>query len=131
MGTMSELRETKRQILQGIVELTDMRKGSVVEQYVEAKRKDGRLVRRGPYFLYSYKDKGKTISRRLLNPLAAEICREEIREFRKFEQLCEELADVSQRICDRKQAEDQSESDGPKKKRRSTSRKKSKERSSR
>jgi hypothetical protein len=95
----------------------------VVDQFLEAKRKGGVVVRLGPYPLYSYNDKGKTVSRRLPGPSAAEVYRKQIGEFRKFRRLCEQLVDVSQQICElARLQEDEARSFGEKK-RRSTSRK--------
>ena len=102
MDELKRERERKKEIINQIRKIRDMRRGSVTAQYYEVKHKDGSMVRQGPYFLYSYKDKGKTISRRLSYPGEAERCREEIEEFRRFEQLSSQLIDVSRRICDLK-----------------------------
>lgn len=101
MATIKSLMARKREILEELRGLGEMRKGSIVEQYLEAKKQDGTIVRRGPYILYSYKDKGKTVSRRLPDSMTADLYRTQIREYRRFEGLCEELATTSQQICDR------------------------------
>ena len=102
----------------------------MVEQYYEVKHKDGSMVRQGPYFLYSYKDKGKTISRRLSGPGEAQRYREEIEEFRRFEQLSSQLIELSHRICDLKaQARGSPEEESPEKKFRRRSRRRSSGRS--
>lgn len=100
MGELERLLKKKKELLDQICKLKDMRQGSVVEQYFETKRKDGTMSRQGPYFLYSYKEGGKTISRRLPSVFAAESYREQIGEFRKFEQLCSQLAETCQRLSD-------------------------------
>lgn len=126
MRTIQELRETKRMILKEIMGLGDMRKGSVVDQFFEPRRKGGVVVRLGPYPLYSYHDKGKTVSRRLQGPSAAEVYREQIGEFRKFRRLCGQLVDVSQQICELASLEEDDARSSGEKKRRDTSRKRSK-----
>ena len=102
MNELKSEQERRKEIMNQIKKIKDMRRGSVVEQYYEVKHKDGSLVRQGPYFLYSYKDKGKTISRRLSGPGEAQRYREEIEEFRRFEQLSSQLIELSHRICDLK-----------------------------
>ena len=63
MNELKSEQERRKEIMNQIKKIKDMRRGSVVEQYYEVKHKDGSLVRQGPYFLYSYKDKGKTPGR--------------------------------------------------------------------
>lgn len=96
-----EVMEAKREeLLQGLRAIKLMRRGSVVEQYYEVKHRDGKVVRQGPYYLYSYKDGGKTVSRRLRGPEEAKRYREEIEQFREFERLSAALAEVNQRLCE-------------------------------
>ena len=102
MSTIQLLRDQKKMILERIAQLGDMRRGSVVEQFMEGKLRDGQRVRRGPYHLYSYKDKGKTVSRRVMSAEELERYEAEIGEFRRFEQLSSELVAVSHEICETK-----------------------------
>jgi len=90
----------RKQIITQLTKIKGMRRGSVVEQYYEVQHQDGNLARQGPYFLYSYKEKGRTISRRLSGPEEARRYREEIEAFRVFEQLTQQLVETSQRLCD-------------------------------
>ena len=57
-------------------------------------------VYRGPYPLYTYKEKGKTLSRRITNPEELGRYREQIDAFRRFQTLVSELVRVGQRISD-------------------------------
>ena len=126
MDELKAEREKKNQLLEAIGKLRDMRRGSVVEQYYEAKRRDGAIVRQGPYFLYSYKEAGQTVSRRLSGPGEAERYREEIAEFRRFEELSGRLIETSHRLCDLKsQAAAAAGEDAPEKKLRRRSGRKS------
>ena len=102
MDNLKTKEEEKKELTEQILNLKDMRRGSVTEQYYEVKHKDGTVIRQGPYFLYSYKEKGKTISRRLSGPGEAERFREEIEVFRRFEQLSARLVEVSHGLCDLK-----------------------------
>ena len=65
-SSITQLHAQRRALLDQIEHLGPFRRGSITEQFVEAIRQDGSKVRRGPYVLYSCKDKGgRTVSRRL------------------------------------------------------------------
>jgi len=101
MDKMTAMEAKREQLLQGLAAIKRMRRGSVVEQYYEVKRRDGTVARQGPYDLYSYKKAGgKTVSRRLSGPEEARRYREEIARFREFERLSAELVEVGQRLCE-------------------------------
>ena len=77
-----------------------MRKGSLTEQYVEVTLKDGSNSRRGPYTLYSCKENGKTVSRRLRSDGEVTLYREQIAAFRRFQELTAELARIGRTLAD-------------------------------
>jgi len=122
MDTVESLTEKRARLLEEIKRLGGMRRGSVTEQYYAVRHRDGSQVRQGPYFLYSYKAQGRTISRRLPDAGVAHRYREEIAAFRRFEELSAELVTVSQQICD---LQTRAEAATPEKKPRSASWRKS------
>ena len=89
----------RAEILSELSTLTRMRRGSIVRQWVEWVDSKGEKRRRGPYPLYSYKEKGRTISRRLTGPEEEKV-RGEIGNFRRFEQLTQELRAIGERLCE-------------------------------
>ena len=99
MGRLEDLEARRQEIIQDINNIGEMRKGSITEQVFKSKKADGSTVQRGPYWVYSYKDRGKTVSKRL-SPQEVGIYEAQILEFRRFESLCSELAEASQAICD-------------------------------
>ena len=117
MTFLKGLRKKKQEILDKILKLGDMRRGSLTEQYVERTLKDGTPVRRGPYYLYTYKEKGHTFSRRVARD-DVERLQDEITEFRKFEELSAELVQLSHEICDTKLSANEREANLKKKRRR-------------
>jgi len=96
----AKLKARRKEILTEISNLAPMRRGSCVEQFVETVLKDGTRVRRGPYALYSFKDKGKTVSRRITKPRQVAVYRNQIQSFRRFQQLIGELIIVSEQLSD-------------------------------
>lgn len=95
--------EAKREdILQQMASIRRMRRGTVNEQYFEVRQKDGSVSRRGPYFLYSRTEKGKSFSQRVTLE-EADRYREETENCRRFKELssrcvmiCEELAEAEE-----------------------------------
>lgn len=100
MDAAQKLLETRSRILKDVAALGPMRRGSLTPQFVETVDKDGKKSRRGPYTVYSFKDKGKTVSRRIKKQWDETLYREQIEAFRQYQRLTSELVDVSQRLAD-------------------------------
>jgi hypothetical protein len=100
MNPMTRLSQQKNEVLAQLAALGPMRKGSLTEQYVHVTLKDGSSTRRGPYTLYSYKEDGKTFSRRLTRPEERTLYAEQIAAFRRFQELTAELARIGQAVAD-------------------------------
>ena len=100
MAQLEVLRAKRKEILGELARLEQMRRGSVVEQFVETVKADGSVSRRGPYALYSYKDKKRTVSRRITDPELAGLYRKQIQAFRRFQDLTQELVLLGEKISD-------------------------------
>lgn len=100
MKKSEKLTERKLEILKEVAALGPMRKGSLTEQFLETKRKDGSVTKRGPYLVYTFKEKGKTNSRRIKEGQEAQVYREQIATFRRYQELSTELVRLSGRIAD-------------------------------
>jgi len=100
MATLEELRRERKQLLEELTQLEEIRRGSVVEQFVESTRRDGSKSRRGPYILYSYKEKRKTISRRLPDRNEAARYRHQIEGFRRFQEVMSRLLEIGEQISE-------------------------------
>lgn len=112
--TSAQLHIRRRQLLSQIGDLDQIRRGSITEQFVESVLKDGTKVRRGPYTLYSFKDKGgRTISRRLTDPAQIAHYRSQIEAFREFQQCTAELLALGEALCDRALQEPDTEKKTP------------------
>lgn len=100
MTKLERLRIRRNKILKEISALEQIRRGSVVEQFIETVKADGSIIQRGPYALYSYKESKKTVSRRVSNPELVKVYREQIKAFRRFQELNTELTSVGEKISD-------------------------------
>lgn len=96
-----ELIEARReQLLEEIRKIRVMRKGSVTKQYFKMKT-EGREepVQRGPYWLFTHKEKGKTVGQRL-SQSEVERFQAEVDAFHRFRELCDEYAQLTERLGD-------------------------------
>jgi hypothetical protein len=100
MTRVEQLKQRRRQLLVEMETLEEIRRGSVVDQYVEDTLKDGTKVRRGPYVLYSHKNKGKTVSRRITDPQQIPLYRKQIDAFRRFQQLTAEWVSIGEQLSE-------------------------------
>ena len=100
MDRVEKLTQQKKEILKQIAQLPAMRRGSVTEQYLDFTRKDGSKTKRGPYRVYSFKVKDKTVSSRLRNKQEEKLYRRQIEAFRRFQQLTAELARIGHELAD-------------------------------
>lgn len=106
MSQLPKLRLKRQEILGHIASLEEMRRGSVTRQFFKTKR---RLLNApvliGPYALYTYKKRGKTVGRRLRDPEEVRRLEERVENYHVFRRLCCELVDVSERICEERDKE--------------------------
>jgi len=107
METDRQLTQQRARILQQITDLGPMRMGSVCDHHLPTKRKDGSIYRRGPYPTYTFKQRGKTRGRQLHNQEEAELYRRQIETFRRYQDLADQLVQVSQRLADLEAAGDE------------------------
>ena len=111
-----ELLEGERQeILHEMAGIKQMRRGTVNEQIVKTRLKDGRVVENGPYALYSRTDKGVSFSQRLAEA-DVERYRQETDNCRRFKELANRCVLVCEKIAD--QDDGSQEKKRPRRKRR-------------
>jgi hypothetical protein len=99
-GSLTQVRKRRKELIGELAAIEQMRRGSLYPQIFEATRKDGTKVRRGPYTLYTRKEKGKTMSRRITDPEQVRYYQEQIDAFRRFEALASELVRIGEKISD-------------------------------
>jgi len=100
MEAMEKLETMRQSILEELASLAEMRRGSICEQFVESTGRDGSRKRRGPYYVYTYKEKGRTVSRRLTSPAQVALCQKQIEAFRRYQELTNQLLVIGEQISD-------------------------------
>lgn len=105
--SIETLERQRAEILRQMQGLGDMRRGSLVEQYVKCGKapcccKGAGHPGHGPYFAFTRKVQGKTQTRQVRSgPALAKLSRE-VETFRRFRRLCDQLIAINERLCDRR-----------------------------
>lgn len=98
MPSIQHIHQQRQQILEEMAHLEQVRRGSLTEQMVETVGRDGRLHRRGPYPLYTFKEGGKTVSRRVTTPEQILLYRQQIEQGRRFQELSAQLLHLGEAL---------------------------------
>ncbi len=99
MPTYQSLEKQRQALIEQLFDLPPMRVGTLQKQFLSRKRKDGTVVRRGPYWTYTFKEKGKTCGKHLLES-QAEVYARQIESCRRFRAISEQVIKVSQQMAD-------------------------------
>ncbi len=94
------LEQHRQHLLQELSGLPEIRRGSLSEQFLMVKRKDGSRVKRGPYPLVTRKQGRKTVSQRLTDPALVPLYRQQIQAMRQFETVVDGLVQVGEQLSD-------------------------------
>lgn len=109
--SLRELEEQKRGLMRAILELGDLRPGSITGIVRRCGKPTCHCARpddpgHGPNLRLTFKVLGKTITESLPTPLAVRKAEAEIAEFRKFQELTHAFVQVSEQICRLRPAEE-------------------------
>lgn len=101
MNQQQQLESRRRNIVEEMLAIRSMRKGSISEQWFPVVR-GGKATeeRRGPYFVFTYKANGRTVSERLKSEAALARAREDADNYRRFKSLCSELEALTAALGD-------------------------------
>lgn len=94
------LEHQRQRLLRQLSGLPQVRRGSLTEQFLLVKRKDGSQGKRGPYPLLTRKEGKKTLSRRLTDPGLVPVYRQQIQAMRQFENVVDQLVRVGEQLSD-------------------------------
>jgi len=103
MSVVSKLRQVRQDILTQMALIEEMRRGSVIRQFLKIKLKGKRKpALSGPYALFTCKQKGKTVSRRLHDVDEIRELEQQVENYHIFQQLCRRLVEIGEAICQAK-----------------------------
>lgn len=103
--TQETLERQRAQTLREIEALGDMRRGSIVEQYLTCGKstcccKEPGHPGHGPYFTFTRKVQGKTQTRQFRSGPALTKLRREVETFHRFQELSHRLIEINEEICE-------------------------------
>ncbi len=103
--SLEVLERQRAEILKRIQALGDMRRGSIVEQYLKCGKspcccKQPGHRGHGPYFTFTRKLGGKTQTRQFHSGPALAKLRREVENFHRFQELSARLVTISEAICE-------------------------------
>jgi hypothetical protein len=106
MSVLSKLRQLRQDILAQIALMEEMRRGSVIRQFLRIKLKGKRKpTLSGPYALFTFKQKGKTVSRRIHDLEEVRRLEQQVENYHIFQQLCRRVVEIGEAICQEKERE--------------------------
>lgn len=102
--TLAHLEAHRSELLTAIAGLQDMRPGSIVGAVRRCGKPTCHCAQpddpgHGPSLRITHKRRGKTVTEALPTSAAVRKAEQEIAEFRRFQQLSEQLVEVSEQIC--------------------------------
>ena len=108
---LTHLEAHRSKLLAALAGLHDMRPGSIVGAVRRCGKPTCHCAQpddpgHGPSLRITYKRRGKTVTEALPTNAAVRKAEREIAEFRRFQQLSEELVEVSEQICRLRPVED-------------------------
>ena len=99
MDTVQQLEQQRERILKQLRHIRSLRRGTINEQYLSIPHKgQPEPVRRGPYYVLSRHEGGKTVSQRLTSPEQLEQARADVAAHRRFVALCQEYAQLPEQL---------------------------------
>jgi hypothetical protein len=94
-----DLESRRNALLEQMRGIRSMERGAITEQFFHKSRPgEKRLVRQGPYYVFSRREGGKTMSRRLTGPADLERARQDVKAYQEFVALCQEFARLTEQM---------------------------------
>jgi len=98
MDTVQGLERRRNEVLQQMLAIRSMRRGTVNEQYLNVPHKgQSEPARCGPYYVFSRKEGGRTVSQRLPATQVQQACND-VAAHRHFVELCQEFERLTEQL---------------------------------
>ena len=102
--SLPQLEAKKTDLFGQLAVLGDFRRGSITATSGKCGKPNCRCAKRdgprhGPNFRLTRRVKGKTVTETFASPAAFRKAQQEVHEFHRFQRLCNEIVEVSERIC--------------------------------
>ena len=99
MNTIEDVESKREAILEEIRGIRSMRRGTLNEQYLKVRHKGKKeAVRRGPYYVFTRSEEGKTVSWRVRTPEEVEQAKEDVAAYKRFKELSQEYEELTEKL---------------------------------
>lgn len=99
MEGIEDLESRREAVLGQIGEIRSMRRGTVNEHYARVSHKGkNEPVTRGPYYVLSRNEGGKTVGWRLRTAEEVEQAKEDVTAYKRFKALCREYEELTEKL---------------------------------
>ena len=100
MMNLEDLVRVREEIIEKIKEIRTMRRGTINEQYLKVPRKEKEPSIKGPYYVLSRNEGGKTVGFRLNSQEELELATKDVEAYKEFNKLTKEFVSVTESITD-------------------------------
>jgi hypothetical protein len=99
MNPIQRLEHRRDEILEQIRAIRSMRRGTLNEQFLKVQHKGkDKPVARGPYYVLSRRQEGKTVSQRLTSPEELKQTQKDVEAYKRFVELCKQFEELTERL---------------------------------
>jgi hypothetical protein len=129
--SLAQLQAQRSELFRQLISVGDLRRGSITTTTGKCGKAHCHCAKRddpghGPSFRLTRKVQGKTVTETFASPAALRKAQQEVAAFHRFQEICDQIVEVSEKICALRPVEDTLTPEEKKRRRRSRPRSRAK-----